>query len=254
MPTITRAPQVSPPVPISTPPSRPWYLVAWRIVKALLIFLIVAFHLVVLAIRNPMDIWETEIPEGLKAQPAWGGMAIAALDDDTAKAPKSVWEQYEDEYYLVDRATWRFINFIGLEQRWTMFSPPMARDAEFLAIRIEFTDGTQELLRSDNEPHNPDCYFRIGGWQGRKLEDYLSSRSKARQIRSDPNDKERKLWEAYARLALRRWRAAKPGDPRQPERIVFVLRCIPFLAPGEKRKPITETELITFDSNGRVLP
>ena len=59
--------------------------------------------------------------------------------------------------------------------------------------RIEFTDGTDELLRSDNEP-DPLGYFRFGGWRQRKLEDYLAFKTPDEL----PGDDELPLWEVYA--------------------------------------------------------
>ena len=55
---------------------------------------------------------------------------------------------------------------------------------------------------------------------------------------------------AFARHAVRRWQAARPGDPREVERVVLVLRRIEFPRPGERypsdHEP-AEREVAAFD-------
>jgi hypothetical protein len=244
------APAESPP---PTPqPGAPAWLVATRVVRGVIVLAIVAFHLVVLAIRNPLDLWDKEIREELRELPRWGGAAAA---DPDRPEPYSYWgdEKFKERYLKADRFTWKFTNTVGLEQRWTMFSPPMARKGDFLAVRLEFTDGSQEMIRSDNEPTDPTSYLRVGGWQIRKLEDYLAWPSES--ALSDA--KEKKLWEGYARHVIKKWRDARPNDPRTLSLVVFVRRRLYFPEPGQTHKdvpPPYEKDVATFDANGKLLP
>jgi hypothetical protein len=266
VPTVTPAPEQPTSVSvIPAEPSVPWIVLFARVVTATLVVLLVAFHLVVLVIRNPLDLWDKEIREELADRPRLGGrLAHAALadpDDPGLKPEKSYWDSpaFRDCYHKSDRFTWKYTNFIGLEQRWTMFSPPMARKADFLAIRLEFSDGSSELMLSQNEPSNPNSFFRIGGWQVRKLEDYLAYPGEG--VLTDRANPERKLWEAFARHAIVRWHSAKPGDPREIDHVVFVRRRVFFLDrvkhPGQRPEEVREPEhrdIAAFDKEGRVLP
>jgi hypothetical protein len=221
----------------STSPARPpLYRLVWRYVKGFLIFLVVVFHLLVFAIRNPLDLWDAEIRAWLKKTP---------------DAENNRWDRYGDLYKKADTFTFKYTNLVGIEQRWVMFSPPVSRWAAFLAVRLEFTDGTQAVLYSDNEP-DPRSFFRVGGWQQRKLEDALLW----------PHDNlathdERPLWEAYARHSLRRWQAKRPGDPRTVQRIVFVRRKLFFPEPGQTASDVdtpVELDIARFDGKGVLLP
>jgi hypothetical protein len=244
MSAITEAPEAAaaPPAPRGEPAASaarvPPYLRAWRYFKGTLVFLIVVFHLAVLAVRNPLDLWYKEMRGWLQTHPE--------------KPARSYWDRHGKSIKLADNFTWKYTNLVGMEQRWCMFSPPLARSAPFLAIRIEFTDGTHEMLLSPNEPESTTSYFRVGGWQTRKLEDYLTW--PPGDLLGDP---ERPLWEAYARHRLAAWRAARPGDPRTVKRIVFVRRRDYFPAPGQKPTEVdapTEKDLVSFDAEGTLLP
>jgi hypothetical protein len=217
----------------------------WRAFKGLVVFLIVIFHLAVLAIRNPLDLWYQQISGWMKANPT--------------DAETTWWDRYgqtaEGEFKVLRRAddlTWRYTNLVGLEQNWCMFSPSMARNAPFLAVRLEFADGSHETMYSANEPGDPSWYIRVGGWQVRKLEDYLLF----------PPDNlashgERPLWEAYARYKLKQYQEARPGDPRPVKRIVFVRRRLYFPEPGQTLAdvpPPDEKDIASFDARGKLLP
>jgi hypothetical protein len=218
-----------------TPPAPPgpstWPRQFWRGIKGTVVFLIVVFHLVVLAIRNPLDLWYPSIRGWITAHAG------------ASRAP---------EYLrLANRFTWKYTNLVGCEQSWDMFSPPVARKADFLAIRFEFTDGSSERVLSSGEP-DPTSFFRVGGWQWRKLEDYLLYPSGRLTT-----DSERLLWEACARHAARTWQARHPDDPRTLAKIVFIRRQIPFPEPGTDPRqydPPEETPIVEFDGQGRLLP
>lgn len=213
--------------PHDTPGRRsPW---AW--LRAALVAAFVVWHLYFLLLRNPLDLWGTEIKGWLKE--------------------RSWWESVEQPFQFVDKATSKYGNFTGTEQGWTMFASPLARSAPFLAARITFTDGSTLELRSPNEPADPAAFLRIGGWRQRKLEDYL--------VQVKPEDlaghTERELWRAYVRWSVRRWRAAWPDDTRIPEHVDLVRRSIVFPAPGDDPshfEPPEETVLGTFDPDGRL--
>jgi hypothetical protein len=210
----------------------------WRIIKGVVIFLVVVFHLVVLAVRNPLDLWEKPMRDWMKKHPGEG--------------KTSYWDRYGSKIELANNFTYKYTNLTGMEQRWVMFGPPLARSAPFLAVRLEFTDGTSQTLLSPNEPDDPDSFFRVGGWQLRKLEDYL-----VWPPGDLAGDHERPLWEAYARHRLKQWREARPGDPRKVERIVFVRRRLHFPEPGKTSADASfpsETDIVTFDAQGNLKP
>jgi hypothetical protein len=213
------------------PPCRPAPVARlWRWIKGTAVFLIVVFHLVVLAIRNPLDLWYEPMRDWV----------------DARGNPR-----YSEYFRLADRFTWNYTNLVGCEQRWVMFGPPVARSAPFLACRYEFTDGSVERVLSEQELE-PTSFFRIGSWQQRKLEDYLLGPPE--RLAKDP---ERPLWEAYVRHAVRTWQAKHPDDPRTLARVVLLCRDISFPAPDDKSRrydPPEETTLAVFDAQGRLLP
>src|SRR5262245_22497506 len=139
-----------------------------------LVAMFVVWHPFVIVIRNPIDIWWRDIE-------AWG--------------EKHAWWSTVGPYYkTVDRVTWKYENFLGVEQGWCMFRPQLARKAPFLAARLEFTDGSEELVLSLNEL-GTGSYFRAGGWRQRKLEDFMAYEDTA----TIAAHSERAVWEAYAR-------------------------------------------------------
>jgi hypothetical protein len=202
----------------------------WRFTRTAVVFLFVAWHLMLLLVRNPLDLWYEPIR-------AWA-------------EKQSGWERHGRMFRRVDIVTWKYANLVGCEQGWTMFTPPLARRAPFLGVRIEFADGSSELVRSFNEP-DPTSFFRVGGWQMRKLEDYLGH-SFPDDLDKDPNWP---LWPSYAQHALRRWQGRNPDDPRPPRRLVLLRRFIYFPEPGagpaEYDEP-TERVLVVFHPDGRV--
>jgi hypothetical protein len=219
-----------PPVPMS------WYLMLGRSFKGFVVFLVVVFHLVVMAIRNPLDLWYGEIRDWLQAHPA--------------DSEPSYWDRYGEDIKVANEFTWKYSNLVGWEQNWCMFRPPIAREISFLAVRLEFTDGSSEVLRSENEP-DPRAYVRVGGWQQRKLEFYL-----VRPPDDLASHEERPLWEAYARYKIRQWRADHPLDPRTLKRVVFLRRRYTLPQPGEAfpEGPPREQEIAFFDPRGRLQP
>jgi hypothetical protein len=211
------------------PPSRLRRL--GRIACSTAVFLFVCWHLFFLAFRNPLDLWWTSEARKWADEQEW-------------------WPRIKRGFKVLDNATYYYGTFFGIEQGWSMFTPPMARSAPFLAVRLDFTDGTSGELRSENEPE-PANFVRIGGWRQRKLEDHLGySEGKLEANEELP------LWQAYARWSIRRWRAAHPEDQREVKRVVLLKRRIYFPAPDEKPGAYAEPEVTavaTFAPDGTLL-
>ena len=69
--------------------------------------------------------------------------------------------------------TYQYDNLTGCEQGWTMFTPNLGPAVgTFLGINILFSDGSEEVVPSINEP-DPRGYVRLGGARMRKLEGQL---------------------------------------------------------------------------------
>jgi hypothetical protein len=199
---------MNPPLPPTAPESLSPLDRVGRVLVRAAVVLFVVWQVFFLLVRNPLDLWGDDIKKWCKAQPWWWA----------AKKP----------YEKLDQATTRYANLLGIEQGWTMFAPPMARGAPFLAARLEFADGSQEEVYSPNEP-DPARFLRLGGWRQRKLEDFL-----IKPYPDEISDKEDlPVWQAYVRWSVRRWRQAHPDDPRQLERVVLVRRWITFPGPND---------------------
>jgi hypothetical protein len=218
----------------ATPPSRPAVLAAaWRWFKAAVVFVIVVVHLFLFVLRNPLDLWYKPVKAWLEKHEAW-------------------WAEYGEAFKRTDRFTERYLNLVGCEQGWAMFTPPMARSAPFLAYRIEFSDGPPEEVLSSREPADPSAFFRIGDWQTRKYEDYLCYPPD--NLAEDP---ELPLWETAARRVVANWKALHPGESRKVRRVVMLKRTIDFPGPDETPGaylPARESEVARFDGQGRLMP
>lgn len=216
------------PDPFPSPPLRTHLAKAWRTVKSVLVFLFVTWNLVILAIRNPLDLLEPQILEWI---------------DDTPLA-----DSIRPQLDQVNNFTWKYVNLVGCEQRWVMFSPPMNREAYFPGFRHEFTDGSSALTKSAQEP-DPASFFRVGGWQQRKLEDYLLV--PPAELDNAPSWP---LWEGFARGAIRKWKQQHSDDGRELKRLVLIKRRITFIEPdqppGIYQQPVQE-DVIAFDPNGK---
>jgi hypothetical protein len=215
------------------PPSRSSFwsrLLKWPI--KVLVFCFVCWHLFALVVRNPLDLWSDEIQ-------TW------AKEDER-------WEQWKPTYTGFDKWTKAYNKFTGCEQGWSMFTPQLARTAPFLTVRIEFSDGTNEVIPSLNAV-DPQSFFRFGGARLRKLETSLYRRTPEKVANSD----ERPVYAAYVRWAVRRWQQQSPGDKRQPIRVhLYKIRYL-FPQPDEDPHHITEGEtdpVGTFDPQGKLLP
>ena len=172
----------------------------WPAARTGAVVLFVGWQLVFLCVRNSLDFWYTPLRHWCMKQEIWDHGVGPVLDPVNAAAD-------------------RYANVNGIDQDWKMFAPPLARSDPFPAVRIVFTDGSDETVLSDNEP-DPRGFFRFGGWRQRRLEDVVVwGRSPI-------------LSTAYVRWSVRRWRERHSGDPRTPERVVLLRREWGFPEPG----------------------
>ncbi len=172
----------------------------WPAAQTGAVVLFVGWQLVFLCVRNSLDFWYTPLRHWCMKQEIWDHGVGPVLDPVNAAAD-------------------RYANVNGIDQDWKMFAPPLARSDPFPAVRIVFTDGSDETVLSDNEP-DPRGFFRFGGWRQRRLEDVVVwGRSPI-------------LSTAYVRWSVRRWRERHSGDPRTPERVVLLRREWGFPGPG----------------------
>lgn len=205
-----------------------------RLLKSTAVFAFVCWHLFFLFLRNPADLWEKEVKK------KWG-------DHD-------YWKEIEPYYEPANRWTDRYGNLFGLDQGWKMFTPPIARKSWFLTARLHFSDGSSDLLPSENDLGTK-SYVRIGGWRQRKLEDEgLEIFDTAAELRADKE--ELALWEAHARWSLERWRTLHPNDSRTVEKVALFLRRMTFPKPEEDPTEIRILDqgvIAEFNADGRLL-
>jgi hypothetical protein len=208
----------------------PWL---WPAARNTAVVLFVVWQLFFLLVRNPLDFWYAPLKDWCQDRQIWNDRIGPYLD-------------------RVDDATRRYGNFDGIDQNWRMFTPPLTRYATFLAVRIEFADGPDDVLLSENEP-DPQRFFRFGGWRQRKLEDVLAYK----QPKDLAGDADLPLCEAYVRWSLRRWQDAHPDDPRTPDRVVLLRRDIALPQPGADASvfaPADVTVVGAFQPDGSLAP
>lgn len=162
-----------------------------------------AWHLLVLAVRNPVDQW----PGLSAAVPGW-----------------------------LDAATRAYADRLGVEQGWPLFAVPVWRNSPFPAVRLEFSDGTCETVLSPNEPADPADFVRLGGGRDRRLDDHLAAGAG-----SLPDTREFPLWRAVVRRAVADWRRRNPDDPRVVQAAVVVIRDHRAPPPGSDDRTRTVT-------------
>lgn len=136
-------------------------------------------------------------------------------------------------------------SYLGLDQSWAMFSSPW-KHTPFLAVRIEFTDGSSEVLLSDIEPANTQQYFKRSGARTRKYEENLLYIGREKY---NGSIKERDIkWNHFAKWRVAEWFAKHADDQREVKQVVLLKRRYEVPPPGEdrsvNREPLT-TELGT---------
>lgn len=122
-----------------------------------------------------------------------------------------------------------------LDQSWGMFSSPLSRSTPFVAGKIEFADGSSELILSPNEPTDPTHYWRFGQARLRKLESHL--------LGDLEGTYEYGLLRRFAEEVMKQWRGANPTDNRQPVAVVILRRSYDIPLPGNRwtKHPKVET-------------
>jgi hypothetical protein len=214
-------------------PATVWPSATRRYAMGALVTIFVLWHVFFLAFRNPIDLWWEDVEKWLNKKTWW-------TKDGDKKDAKSLEQEFNTYFKPADKLTRGYGRFFGIEQGWSMFTPNMARGVSFMAARIEFTDHSEVVIRSPNEPvweaddasgdakatklYKPKPFFRLGGWRQRKLEDELAF--------TTPDDLPQKddlpLFARYVQWSVRRWREANPEDKRKPERVVLIRRRFPL--------------------------
>ena len=231
-------------IPETTPPEDPW----WRLMRRLRIVaitLFVCWHLFFLLFRNVFDLWETELVENGLKKIAWWYHPIAVVPWAETPAPDATDEEIEEArnakveihahwiFRKFDNITYRYGHFFGLEQGWSMFTPPLARSAPFIVADLVMTDDSTARVPSPNLPDVEQRagvtsgYIRLGGWRQRKLEDQLVNENpETVGGKSDPQ-----LFPAYVRWCIRRWKEKNTDDPREVKQVNLVRLRIYFPEP-----------------------
>jgi hypothetical protein len=197
-------------VPTSQPRWRRWL----RGLGIAAVCLFVVWHLLVQVVRNALDVYGSPVR-------GWVEPRLAAA-----------WAR--ESFDALDTATQRYSYFTGVQTGWSMYAAPVARWALFLAVRLEFDDGSSADVLSPNEP-DPDHFFRAGNWRRRKLEDALLDL----RGRTPATHTDRAVYEAYVRHRLRAWRAAHPDDRRTVTRILLLRRDVSLALPDRPDVPPT---------------
>lgn len=176
----------------------------------------VGWHFAFLLFRNPVSVHQASFDAWVSAQragPSWTGRALATLADG------------------VDRAFMTYEHALGLDQGWRMFVAPLAREAAFPAVGIDLDDGSNVLLRSDNEPDDADRFFwRPAMERLRKHETQIAS-TELEDMGLES------YWERYLQWQCRRWRTAHPNDSRRVVGLVLLRRT--FALPRPDQHPPT---------------
>jgi len=221
--------------------------------RVVLIAAFVCWHLFFLLFRNPLDLWWHElVDDGLKKL-SWWDTPLVTMQQAFPNDPRHVVVTPGKIFSTIDMATWRYGNYFGIEQGWSMFSPPIARRGSFLAAEVILDDGSTEMLLSPNEKPLPDgFYFRWGGWRQRKLEDYLLYETpESIAGKSDPQ-----IAQAYVRWSVRRWREINFYDPRLVARVRLVKRTweFPHHTDPPNKLTLSESTIGTFLPDGSLAP
>lgn len=122
-------------------------------------------------------------------------------------------------------ATQRYEEVAALDQGWIMFSAPLARIAEFPAIRVELFGGNVEWIRSSNEPEDLKSFLRLRQGRLRKYE--------TRLINADWEDTDyEELWRRYVEWRVAEWRRSAPVEARRIRATTLVRREFELPLPG----------------------
>jgi hypothetical protein len=154
------------------------------------------------------------------------------------------WIKKEGHVYDADEAlsglTKRWGQITGQVQGWSLFAPSVSEHNTFVAVELRW-DGESyppELLLSDNEPRDPNCFFRLGDFRLRKYESHLdvlltlhddeateAAAAERWRLRIEEKlDTDGKDLLAYLRWRWRKFRQAHPDRPTPSQVILYVRR------------------------------
>jgi hypothetical protein len=203
----------------------------WKRAKSLCVAAFVVWILIFIVYRNAAELW--------------GDAFVAWV------RPRTGYTRIEPELNRFSTCTIRFGSYCGIEQGWFMFGSPLARRTHFPAVLIQFTDGSDTLMLSGNEP-DPDHFWRLGGFRQRKLEDHIACLAADEETKGE----EAQLWSNYALWVYRHWRRCHPDDPRQAKDVILQRRTIALPGPGEscEHKPATTSIIARYTLDGRLAP
>ena len=180
----------------------------------------VGWHLVFLLFRNPISVQEQAFEDWLARRHAVVRAPIDALN--------RMFVAYE--------------HALALDQGWRMFVAPLARDAPFPAVLIAFDDGTSEIVRSDNEPSDPNGFvLRRAQPRLRKHETQVASTELAELGLGA-------YWSRYLEWQCRRWRRAHPSDGRRVVELSLLRREYALPAPGAREPGVGAPETFLIGS------
>jgi hypothetical protein len=202
----------------------------WKRLKLTAVIAFVFWNLVFLAYRNIADLWGESLIR-------WSSERID-------------YKRLEPGIDRFSETTKRYAGFMGIEQGWSMFASPMARNAPFPALQIEFEDGSEELVLSANEP-DPERFLRWGGWRQRKLEDTIASAAADKAC----TGKEAAVWSSFTLWMFQNWQLVHPDDARDVKQLVLLRRRIEFCEPGQSRRrdPPESSVIARYAIDGRRL-
>jgi hypothetical protein len=145
-----------------------------------------------------------------------------------------------------EQTSQRWQELTGQPQNWSLFAPEVADDIWFMGVKVhQFERNPNEdqeqkgycfTYLSDNEPSDPNCFFRLGHFRVRRYEmaievhlyDYPNetAQEKAEFWRDKIRERVRKDWdnmEAYLRYRLQCFKRLHPDLP-EPDELILTVR------------------------------
>jgi hypothetical protein len=159
-----------------------------------------------------------------------------------------------DAEEVVNGLTKRWAELTGQPQSWSLFSPNVAEHIPFVAVEFQWEDSSGRslhppvLMLSDNEPTDPQHFFRIGRARVRKYESYLDVVLKAKDQPLDEvadvwreriEERVRKEWDAihvYLQWRRRTFQDRHPELP-PPRQAILMVRLYRVPAPNTAPRP-----------------
>jgi hypothetical protein len=165
-----------------------------------------------------------------------------------------------DALEKADSTCERWQELTGQPQRWSLFAPEVADDIWFMGVNIhqfeidpsrskddKTAEGYNFTYLSDNEPADPNRFFRVGLFRIRRYEMALevhlydnssqTAEEQAETWRDDIRTKVRKYWdnmEAYLRYRLQCFKRLHPDLP-EPRELILTVRH--YVIPPPEKSP-----------------